>query len=224
MSTLVVVGHLTTGGGEARRKVLDGLTKIMAYSQEREPGVLKYAITVPQDAQDEKSIYVIEEYADKAALDSHMQIPPIATFTQFVSSDPTLLEGAPVVYSLETVSSFTRAEIVQHADPYVVFATLGYKEGTMQQALEGWESLVASVKQQEPGTLYYGIMKDKDNAAKLQAVEVYESGNAFRQVHAKGEALTAKFKRDSDISTGVQLVFLKLAAGYFWKDKQSSSL
>lgn len=43
----------------------------MAYSQEREPGVLKYAITVPQDAQDEKSIYVIEECGILTGLNLH---------------------------------------------------------------------------------------------------------------------------------------------------------
>lgn len=33
----------------------------MNYARESEPGVTKYAITIPQKADDEQSLYVIEE-------------------------------------------------------------------------------------------------------------------------------------------------------------------
>jgi hypothetical protein len=33
----------------------------MNYSQKNEPGITKYAITIPRNTDDEQSIYVIEE-------------------------------------------------------------------------------------------------------------------------------------------------------------------
>lgn len=61
MSSLVVVGVLKTTSKEARQKVLDQFAKIVKYSEAQEPGVVKYAITVPRDESDETTIYAIEE-------------------------------------------------------------------------------------------------------------------------------------------------------------------
>ena len=62
MSSLVVVGVLTTTSKEARQKVIDQFSKIVEYSKENESGVIKYAITVQRDTSDETTVYAIEEY------------------------------------------------------------------------------------------------------------------------------------------------------------------
>lgn len=61
MTTLVVVGVLKTTSKEARQQVLDQFAKIVDYSKAQEPGVVKYAITVPRDESDQTTIYAIEE-------------------------------------------------------------------------------------------------------------------------------------------------------------------
>lgn len=42
-------------------QVVDGLTSVSAYSKQNEPEVVRYAICLPRDASDEKSVFVIEE-------------------------------------------------------------------------------------------------------------------------------------------------------------------
>lgn len=61
MASHVVVGHLQTTGKDARQKVLDQFEAIANFSKSQEPGVLRYAITVPRDASDETTVYAIEE-------------------------------------------------------------------------------------------------------------------------------------------------------------------
>ena len=61
MAKLVTIGHLTTASKEAREKVIKAFENIVEYSKANEPGVSKYAITIPTDASDEKSLYMIEE-------------------------------------------------------------------------------------------------------------------------------------------------------------------
>lgn len=61
MSSLIVVGHLKATSKIARDQILDQFHQIVQYSRTEEPGVLRYAITVPQDEVDETSIYAIEE-------------------------------------------------------------------------------------------------------------------------------------------------------------------
>lgn len=61
MLSHVVVGHLKTTSKNARQQVLERFETIVNFSGPEEPGVLRYAITVPRDATDETTIYAIEE-------------------------------------------------------------------------------------------------------------------------------------------------------------------
>ena len=63
MASHVVVGHLKATDLAARQKIIDQFKVIVGYSRSDEPGVHRYAITVPRDTADETSIYAIEEYA-----------------------------------------------------------------------------------------------------------------------------------------------------------------
>lgn len=42
-------------------QVVNALTKVSIYSKQNEPEVLRYAIALPRDASDDKSVYVVEE-------------------------------------------------------------------------------------------------------------------------------------------------------------------
>ena len=80
MSSIVVIAILHTTGGESRQtvglislrnwstianghQVVEALGKVAAYSKDNEPGVLRHATTVPREASDDKTLYVIEEWA-----------------------------------------------------------------------------------------------------------------------------------------------------------------
>lgn len=59
--SVVVVGHLKTTSKEARDKTIKQFEAIVKYSEAQEPGVHRYAITVPTDETDDTTIYAIEE-------------------------------------------------------------------------------------------------------------------------------------------------------------------
>lgn len=61
MLSHVVVGHLKATSKSARQQVLEQFETIVKFSQADEPGVLRYAITIPRDTTDETTIYAIEE-------------------------------------------------------------------------------------------------------------------------------------------------------------------
>ena len=62
MPKIITIGHLTTTGIEARNTLIQSFEQIAEYSRQSEPGVLVYAITIPRDTSDDKTIYMIEEF------------------------------------------------------------------------------------------------------------------------------------------------------------------
>jgi quinol monooxygenase YgiN len=133
------------------------------------------------------------------------------------TSDSTLLQCPPVVHNLEAVASFTRASIFQHHDPYIVFGTLDYKPGTAQQGILGFTHVCAMTERDEPGTLSYSILRDKDNANRVKTLEVYESERYLWDSRAKSAAVNSNKEANKDIRANLHLVFLKLVTGYFYK-------
>ncbi|KAF2104229.1 hypothetical protein NA57DRAFT_70446 [Rhizodiscina lignyota] len=213
-------------------KVIDGLTKVMHYSKENEPGVPQYAITVPRDESDEKSVFVIEEYillshsyqclvpnsaryANKTTLDAHMKTNVIQDLLKTFGSE-LLLEGNPQVYNLQTLHVLTRPE-ANRADSYIVFGIISYVKGKVAEGLPFWKAVFETTKTDEPGSFGYCVCRDEEeNPDELYTVEVYESEKYLWDVHAKSHAVKANMKT-MHIREGLQRYFLKLVAGYFHK-------
>lgn len=61
MSSTLVVRQYVAISKEARQPLIDSLAKV-AQSSHEAAGVLKYAITIPRDESDDRSVFVIEEY------------------------------------------------------------------------------------------------------------------------------------------------------------------
>lgn len=62
MGRMMTIGHLTTADKDARDKVIKAFEDIVQYSKDNEPGVSIYAITIPTNPSDQRTIYMIEEY------------------------------------------------------------------------------------------------------------------------------------------------------------------
>jgi quinol monooxygenase YgiN len=69
----------------------------------------------------------------------------------------------------------------------------------------------------EPGTLSYNILRDKDNANRVKTLEVYESERYLWDSRAKSAAVNSNKEANKDIRANLHLVFLKLVTGYFYK-------
>lgn len=141
----------------------------------------------------------------------------ITEVIKLFSSDPPLLQGPPVIYTLQAAASFTRASVSEHDDPYIVFSTLDYKPGTAEQGISGFRDVCNITERNELGTLSYNILRDKDNQHQVKTLEVYESEAYLWDPHAKSVAVASNKEANKDIRTNLHLVFLKRIAGYFYK-------
>lgn len=144
-----------------------------------------------------------------------MASPAVAGMGALFSSDPSLLQGAPTVHQLQSDAAFTRPTISDHASPYIVFATLNYKPGTRDTAIEGFAQVCRVSEKPEPGTLSYNILSNKSELDIIRTVEVYESESYLWDVHAKSDAVQGNGAATKDMRTNLELVFLKMVAGYF---------
>ncbi|KAF2192395.1 hypothetical protein K469DRAFT_310876 [Zopfia rhizophila CBS 207.26] len=225
MPSIVVVGHLTAANKEARQTVVDAISKVAQFSKQNEEGVLRYAITHPRDTSDEKSVYVIEEYADQTALDSHMGSKAVTDLVAYFTANGSLFGGPPIVSTSETSSAFIRPEITKSNDPFIAYASIDYKEGTRAEALEGWKYVTSETQKNETDTLSYAILKDKENEITVSTVEVYANETYFRDVHAKSKTVTEnRAKYGDQIRTAFRFALLKFVAGYLHKEKTGSNL
>ena len=124
-----------------------------------------------------------------------------------------VLAGAPLVYQLEPVYSFSKADVSKVKDPHIVVANLEYRAGTAEQSLHYWKNVVSS-SEMEDGTLLYALAKDHGNPDHLHTVEVYQNENHLWDIHAKSKAVTESVANTKEIRTGLTLSHLKQVGGF----------
>ena len=196
---------------------------------------------MPSDQANEKSIWVIEEYyreaiaintssddtrySSKESFDTHMASKPVADLVAYFGANPDLFGGAPDISTSESSSSFTRSTATKEKKPFITYASIVYQEDKREDALEGWKYVTSETVKNEPGTLSYGVYKNKDNDNTVKTVEVYKSEEYFKHVHVPSKAVSQnKEKYGDEIRLSLQHVFLRLVAGYLARDKSTSSL
>ncbi|KAF2110312.1 hypothetical protein BDV96DRAFT_650956 [Lophiotrema nucula] len=225
MSSIVVIAILHTAGGESRQTVIDALGKVASYSKENEPGILRHATTVPRDVSDDKTLYVIEEYADQAAFDSHMAAKPTTEMIANFGANPSLFSAESEIIMAEPSSSFKRPECAKATDPFIAYASIDYKEGTRDEALQGWKGVASATQDNESDTLSYAIMKNKGNSVNVCTFEVYTDEDFFRKVHAPSKAVQEnRAKYGTEYRTSFTGALLKLAAGYLHREEKVTSI
>jgi len=145
-----------------------------------------------------------------------MAAPKTKELINALGTEP-ILEGTPRIYQLEPIGSFTKPEIEQQSDPWMVFATIDYKPGLTVESVLYWKAVIETSKNDEPGTFVYGILKTKEPSDSLYSLEAYESKEYLWDVHAKSGAIAENVKNTKDMRTGLKHEFLKLHAGYLYK-------
>ncbi|KAI1627977.1 hypothetical protein EDD37DRAFT_692264 [Exophiala viscosa] len=212
MAKIITVGHLVTSSNDARDRVIKVFEQIAAYSKAHEPGVLTYAVTIPRD-DDGVTIYMLEEYADKATSDAHLTSQPVQDLINLFTSQPVLKEP-PTVYQLEPVYSFTKPEAMKATDPYVMFANISYKAGSATQSLPYWEAVSSESENNEPGSLQYRLCREEANADRLHTIEVYESKEYLWEIHAKSKQVKESVEKTKDLRSGLVHAPLKMVSGF----------
>jgi len=142
MPSIVTTAHLQTKSKDARDKLTAIFNEITEYSRANEPKVLRYITCVPMDTANETSLYMVEEYADQAASDAHLQTAPVQKLLKhFEAEQP--LAGAPEILNLSPSIDFRRpTATAATSSTLLILAHFGYQPGKTVHALEGWRSFV----------------------------------------------------------------------------------
>ncbi|ERS95809.1 hypothetical protein HMPREF1624_07885 [Sporothrix schenckii ATCC 58251] len=227
--TKLVFAILPTVGGKVRDEYIAKLAATSAYAKAHEPGVLTYAVCLPRDEADQKTIYMIEAYADQAALDAHMQIDLVKDMIAWMGGPAPVLEGAPTVLVLDVLDKvdhvdgdagkfglFARpAGVAAAADPYIVVGALAYKDAALaDKSLAYWADVVATTKADEPGSLVYALARSAAEPAKLYTLEAYENEAYLWETHAKSAAVQMNVADTKDWRAGLTHYFLKQVHGF----------
>lgn len=200
------------------------LAATSAYSKANEPGVLTYSVCLPRDEADQKTIYMIEAYADQAAFDAHMKIDLVLDMIKWMGGPEPVLEAPPTVLELDVVEDFglfTRAEAIgQAADPYVVVGEVSYKDGELvEKSLAHWAKVVATTKADEPGSLVYALARNPAEPTKIYTLEAYESKEYLWETHAKSQAVQGNVAATKDWRAGLKHHIVKQVQGFLTRAK-----
>ncbi|KAL6802734.1 hypothetical protein GGI42DRAFT_342936 [Trichoderma sp. SZMC 28013] len=193
---------------EAQDTILRHLHAIADNALAKEPGVLKYIITTAKEESTDPAIYVIEEYADEAALQIHNQQGAVKEMIKWLGLG--VLKSDPIIRQLELLercSNFTRPEVANHAGPLVVFSEVEYKPDTASKTHAYWEDIVNTSRAERPGTLVYGVWKDINQPNKLFIFHAYENMDYLMKVHVPR------------IRVGLRPWMLQTRGGYSYKDR-----
>jgi len=141
----------------------------------------------------------------------------IKTFT----AQPDLFSAETNVYVLPCGPGFTRPRIAQLDDPALVFASYGYRSGTMYAAISGaggWTDLISDSETKQDGMLMYAVLPD-EKAGMIRTVEAYESWQYLQHERVKSPAAKANQERNAGMGTGEKEVWrLRRVMGYLFKE------
>ncbi|KAB5554916.1 hypothetical protein GE09DRAFT_1122808, partial [Coniochaeta sp. 2T2.1] len=205
------------------------LTKSGESAAENEPETLKYACFIPVDESEDKTLYVIEEYTGDEAFNYHMNLPHVQAMMGWLGEGNTIEGGLmdqKVKMNLTYIDDFffVRPELKNAKNTFAAIAEIDYQPGGVEKSIPYWKAVVEEGRNNEPGTLLYGIVKDKDDENKLFAIEIYESKEYLYDVHVKSKAIEESIKNTKHLRTGLKHVFLKFAGGLLVKNQAGNKL
>jgi len=150
-----------------------------------------------------------------------MALPEVQDMVKWLGTGTVLSGEMKVKMNLTYVDDFffTRPELKNAKDPFVAVAEIEYKPGGVAESIPYWKAVVEEGRNNEPGTLMYGIAKDKDpgNENMLYALEIYESKDYLYDVHVKSSAIQNSIANTKHLRNSLKHHFLKLAGGILVK-------
>jgi quinol monooxygenase YgiN len=147
-----------------------------------------------------------------------MKWPPVTEYLEFWKATPDLLSGEAEIWYSNEVGGFTKPELAEKENPYVVLAKITYKPEEYQNAVDGWMSMMDYAQTEEPGWFTFLLGKDVNHPNRATLVEAYESEEYVKDFHFKNEFVLKRLQDDTALrSEELDFVFLKLVAGYWHK-------
>jgi quinol monooxygenase YgiN len=136
----------------------------------------------------------------------------------YFKANPTLLGSPPIVATSETAAAFTRPAISDVADPFILYASIEYKDGKRAESVQGWNGIASESEKNESETLSYGYYLNKDHPETIKVVEIYTTLQYFKEVHFLSKAVKENKERWGDeVRVSMKHGTFKLVAGYLAK-------
>ncbi|CAK7214562.1 hypothetical protein SBRCBS47491_002186 [Sporothrix bragantina] len=175
MSRQFVFARLPLHTAQSQNELLAVVKPVTEFAQTGEPGVCKYASLRGAGA-DDHAVYMIEEYDDQAASDSHIATPGVQKFIQWMGV-PGRVAGTPLVLFTElTEYVHVAPELAGAQKAYVVVNVYKFPGGA-KGALAQFKAPFEAAKQR--GALLYGVYTDKADANTVLTAEVYASASGY---------------------------------------------
>ncbi|KAK3689166.1 hypothetical protein B0T22DRAFT_440661 [Podospora appendiculata] len=219
----------------ARDKLLDIMINISKSVAVNEPDVLRYALLVPSDDDDRRTMYSIEEYTDDPAFQAHLATSGVKDMFAWVGSSPGQVfapVGGVTCDRLDVTADVLALGLVRpsfpgYPDPCIVVEKVEYENGKIKDTLRDWRVAVEAARGKEDGTLMFGVypyhhdaFKEKGegdtvSSEKLFVVGAYESEEHWREVHGREESVEGR--------AGLERVVLKMKGGFLLRSDDAGS-
>ncbi|KIH89892.1 hypothetical protein SPBR_09056 [Sporothrix brasiliensis 5110] len=160
MSRQFVFARLPLHTAQKRDELLRVVAPVTAFAHAGEPGVSKYAALVARDDPTDAALYMIEEYDDQAAFDSHVATDSVGRFVQWLGV-PGHVDGAPVVwFTAHTDLEYVSPQLDRATDAYVVVSTYRVPKKDVREQFAG-----AFTAARRRGALWFGVYTDKEKGS-----------------------------------------------------------
>ncbi|KAL1896757.1 hypothetical protein Sste5346_004390 [Sporothrix stenoceras] len=174
MSRQFVFARLPLHTAAKRDELLKVVAPVTAFANSGEPGVSKYAALAARDPKD-VALYMIEEYDDQAAFDSHVATENVKKFVAWLGTEGHV-NGTPVVrFTAHTDLEYVSPTLNSTADAFVVVNTYRLPKKDVLEQFSG-----ASTAAKGRGALWFGVYTDKEKGSDVVlTAEAYESADKY---------------------------------------------
>ena len=95
-----------------------------------------------------------------------------------------------------------------------MFATAQQQEKAATAELtETWSAVITSAQSQEPTTLMYALVRDKENTSQIGTIEAYTDQAAF-ELHCQSGAVADLISKNKEIGGDMGFVALRMVTGW----------
>ncbi|KAK4933254.1 hypothetical protein LTR66_015920 [Elasticomyces elasticus] len=216
-------------------KVLPYIKAIADYSRVNEPDVLRYAVCLQADGKGMTNIYIIEEYTNEKARQTHLKTEVAETFLNLFNLDkegqmngrPSLVIPPATVHVMHwTDSKIEKSGLASVSKPLLIWATVNAPH---MEALENitphGAAVVEYAHHHEPGCHFHGncvpIQESKDGRGFIAAVEVYENHEAFG-AHAQADVLKTLVEKVKVHDSKLDFVALSMVGGFLTREAETA--
>lgn len=174
MARQFVFARLPLHTAEKRDELFKVVAPVTAFANSGEPGVSKYAALAARDPAD-VALYMIEEYDDQAAFDSHVATDNVNKFVAWLGTAGHV-NGTPVVrFTAHTDLEYVAPELNTVTDPFIVVNTYRLPKKDVLDQFGG-----ASSAAKARGALWFGVYTDKEKGSDVVVTaEAYGSAAAY---------------------------------------------